>query len=366
MPSDHTSTPTVPGHAYGVPLWDIAVGVSCLVAALTQASVRYFRLLVGSAELHPDAALVWRPLARAVLDGAPLYVDPATDNKPPLFEFLNVLVATTDAYAFTFLLCVALSNGLVAILLYRLFARRSMRATGAIAAGLFLLALPFVKGHAINVRSLAVCAFFVALSLRRPALRGTAAAASVLLSQYLVFGVPVVVWLGLRRRAETGSPDRSARAWVGRFAAAGAGLALGIFGAVLALWGWPSLVGSVYWSSGLAQRYFTAYGPSIWVGTRAWTSYTLELLTRLSPLLALSVGGAVAVLARRVPTLERPRLDDERRVLGRFVLGSAGLFGALLFVRPYDTYWLYSLPWVSALAALGVRTAAGEVVRRSA
>ncbi|SFG91668.1 hypothetical protein SAMN04488063_3288 [Halopelagius inordinatus] len=354
MPSDSTSAPTLPGHAHDVPLRDVVLGVSFLAATLTQASVRYFRLLVGSVDPHPDAALVWRPVAKAVLDGAPLYVEPATDNKPPLFEFLNVLLATTDAYQFAFLSCVALANGLSAVLLYRLFARSSMRTTGAVAAGAFLLALPLVKGHAINVRSFAVCAFFVALTLRRPGLRGAAAAASILFSQYLVFGVPVVVWYGLHRRQQR----RSVRTWFVRFAVAGGSLVLVTYGAVLVLWGVPSFVGSVYWSTGLAQNYFTAYGPSVWVGVRAWRVYTLELVTRLSPLLLLSAGGAAAVLARCVPPSKR---DGERRALQRLVLGSACLFGAFLFVRPYDTYWLYSLPWVAALAAFGLRTAADAV-----
>lgn len=361
MPSAQRSTRTLSGHVHEVPLRDIAFGVALLVTTLTHASVRYFRLLVGGTSLHPDADIVWQPVARDVLDGAALYLEPATDNKPPLFEFLNVLVASTDAYAFTFLLCVALANGVSAVLLYRLFARRSMRTTGAVAASIFVLALPLVKGHAINARSFAVCAFLAALSLRRPGLRGVAVTAAILCSQYLVFGVPVVLWRGLWV-----DPRKSVRTWAVRFAVAGGSLVVAAYGTVLVLWGWPSFVGSVYWSTGLAENYFTAYGPSIWVGQRAWRVYTLELVTRLSPLLVPAVGGAAAVIARRVPTSGRPGDPCGRCDLQRLVLGASVLFGALLFVRPYDTYWLYSLPWLAALAAFGLRTAAREIERFAA
>lgn len=328
---------------------DVVFGVGLLVLTVAQASVRYFRLLIGDTSLHPDAELVWRPLAQAVHSGSALYVEPAVDNKPPLFEFLNILVAATDAYTFTFLLAVALVNGLSACLLYHLFVRHRMWRTGAVAATVFVLVVPLVSGHAVNVRSFAVCAFLVALSTRRAAVVGIAMAVAVLFSQYLVFGIPVACWWALCGRPQPASNRR----WLKRFFAALACVVAGAYGAVLAVWGWPSFAGSLYWSVGIAGEYFTAYGPSVWVGQRAWRIYTLGILARLWPLLILTAVGARAVIGKHVPTPDRA--GARCRQLLSLITGAAGIFGVLLFVRPYETYWLYPLPWFAALSAIGLR-----------
>ena len=350
MPSSEPSTQLLQRHGYPTPYREIAFGVVLLVLTVAQASVRYFRLLTGDTMLHPDARLVWQPLARAVRNGAALYVDPAVDNKPPLFEFFNILVAVTDAYAFTFLLCVALANGLSAVLLYHLFVRNGMQRTGVLAATGFVLVVPLVNGHAVNVRSFAVCAFLFALSVRRAELAGTASAVAVLFSQYLVIGVPVVWWWVLHDRTEY----VSLRRWMIRFAVPAVGIVAAAYGAVLVIWGWPSFVGSLYWSLGVAEQYFTAYGPSLWVGQRAWRVYTFALVGRLWPFLLLALAGAVAIVTKRA-TLPDGGGTKHGRLLS-LVGGAAGLFGALLFVRPYETYWLYSLPWFAGLAAVGLRT----------
>lgn len=340
---------------------DAAFGICLLVFTVGQASVRYFRILTGAADLHPDARLVWRPLARAVRDGATLYVPPATDNKPPLFEFLNVAVGLTDAYTFTFLLLVALANGVSAVLLYRLFVRHGMWRAGVLAATGFVLVVPVVAGHAINVRSFAVCAFLCALSVRSAELGGTATAVAALFSQYLVLGALVAYWW----RGHVRTDERVTSRWLLRFVAAAVATCAVAYGAVLAAWGWPAFVGSLHWSIGSAGRYFTAYGPSVWVGQRAWLIYMADRVRWLWPFLLLVLVGGVAVLAGRVPGPTRTNASSATMEFQRMLVGAGTLFGSLLFVRPYETYWLYALPWFAGLAALGLRTAGAALTAES-
>jgi hypothetical protein len=225
---------------------------------------------------------------------------------------------------------------------------------GALAAAGFVVAVPLVSGHAINVRSFAVCAFLFALSVRRAELCGTATAIGILFSQYLVLGIPIVWWWALRAQTQRRLQWR----WVLRYVAAGIGVALVSYGSVLVIWGWPSFLGSLYWSIGVAEQYFTAYGPSVWIGQRAWTIYTVRLVSQLWPLLVLAVVGGVAVGTGRVPSTVPFHTDRSQGALFRLSSGSAVLFGGLLLVRPYDTYWMYSLPWLAVLAATGIRAIA--------
>lgn len=322
---------------------EVTFAVGLLSLSLIIASIRYFRLLVGSTEIHPDARLSWRPLATAVLDGVPLYLPPATDNKPPLFEFVNILVMETGSYVFVFLVLVSLLNGLSAVLLFRFFAQQDRRAVGAVAAAVFLVAVPVVRGHSINVRSFAVCGFLAALCLSRPSHRGGALAAGALCSQYLVFGVPFVVYDSLLS-------GRSLQTSLRGIVAAGVAVVAATYGALLAVWGWPSLRASLYWSAGVAGEYFTAYGPSVWIGERAWVTYTSSMLGRTWPLLVVAAVGAVVLGSRLV--------RGEASYEERFTLGATFVFGSLLLVRPYTTYWMYSLPWIAALAAFGIQGAA--------
>ncbi|WP_227377285.1 hypothetical protein [Haladaptatus halobius] len=96
-------------------LVDLALlGIGC-----SEALVRYLRILTAQTSPHPDMTTMWRPVAEAVLAGAPPYLTAPVDNKPPLFEYLNLAVAATNRYLVVFLLLVGLANGAVAYLLWR-------------------------------------------------------------------------------------------------------------------------------------------------------------------------------------------------------------------------------------------------------
>lgn len=110
------------------------------VLCFGKAAVRYVQ--VGSPEdLFFDAREVWYPLSQAVLAGERLYVD-VPDNKPPLFQFLNLGVAATDAYVPTFLFLLGLANLATAVLVYRWYASHDDPGVDVLAAFLLVLALP--------------------------------------------------------------------------------------------------------------------------------------------------------------------------------------------------------------------------------
>ena len=303
---------------------------------------RLLRLEAGRATVHPDVRLVWRPLARSVARGAALYTPGVTDNKPPLFELVNVLAYLSESYLVVLTLAVGLVNGVAATCLWRACAVRGHPRVGGLGALLFLWTLPLVNGAAINVRSFTVAALLLALVSRRPLARGLPVGCALCISQHAVFAAPVVAYDGYRCAGRS-------RAWVGRFLVGLLGVVIAAFGTVFAVWGLPSLLGAVHATVGAAGPYLLAYGPSAWVSTATWTLATVRMHLRLWVVLAFSLWGGWRV---------------RRRATRASTWGPAHLLLALLValsvplvVRPFVTYWVYPLPAVSVLAAVGIRAA---------
>jgi hypothetical protein len=311
-----------------------------LAAGLFGGLRRLARLSTGEVSLHPDLRLVWSDLAAAVASGTPLYTGVAVDNKPPLFELLNVGAYLTGEYVLALVLLVALANGLAAAFLWQAAAVRGHSRTGALAALLFLLALPLVDGTVVNVRSLAVAGTLFALATRSPTSRGVGVACAVLCSQHAVFALPVVAYDGY---VEAGRSRR----WLGRFLVTGALVTTLVYGAVLTVWGWPSLVGAVRATVGSAAPYLLSYGPSVFVSTGTWWRYTLRMHLQLWVVLALSLWGlGRAIVAMR----DRPLTAWGTPHLLVALLVASSL---PLVVRPFVTYWLYPLPAIALLGAFG-------------
>ena len=311
-------------------------------AGLLAGVARLLRLSAGRATVHPDVRLAWRPLARAVAAGTPLYTAGAMDNKPPLFELLNVLAYLSDGYLVALTLAVGLANGVAATCLWRACAVRGHARVGGLGALVFLWTLPLVNGAAVNVRSFAVAALLFALVSDRPVARGLGVGCALCVSQHAVFAAPVVAYDGYRAAGR-----RSA--WVGRFLLGLSGVVLAAFGTVFVVWGAPSLAGAVRATVGTAGPYLLAYGPSAWISTATWTLATLRMHLRLWVLLAFALWGGwlVGAAVRRA----------DRWGPAHLALALLVALGLPLAVRPFVTYWLYPLPVVSLLAAVGIRAA---------
>lgn len=313
---------------------------------LLQTMNRYLRISMGVQRPHTDVRCCWRPFAEGVLAGNPIYVRPVVDNKPPLFELLNVAVAATGRYLFVFLLLVGLANAAIGILVWRVGAQRSHSRAGLLAGVLFLASVPITGGMVVNVRSFAIAGILLSLTLSHPVARGVAVAAAGLFSQHAVFAIPAVAYDRIRE-----FDRRRQLRWLGLYALSGVGLVAASFAFVYAVWGWESLQGGLFWTFLVAGRYATnPTVPSLIGDTQGWFLqhyfFSLRHLTVLIP--AVIVGYVAATEA-----------DPKRfvRSTNGLVL-TAGLLALSmsvpLFVRAYRAYWLYPMPFLALLAALGI------------
>lgn len=311
--------------------------------ALLQVIHRYTQLSRPSVGLHPDVTSAWQPVAEAVFAGVPLYAPGATDNKPPLFEFLNLAAYATDHYVLVFLLLVGLANGAVAVLVWQRCRQCGAHRVGLIAAVSYLGVLPAIDGTTINARTFAMVGVLAALVARRPVVRGVALAAGALCSQYVLLALPLVALDGMR-----GRQSRSRCRWLWRFGVATAVTVAAGFVAPGIIWGPAATVDAVHWSVGRAPGYVLEHGPSAATLPWAWVRLLLGMHVQLLGVLSFGIVGLVVCLRRT--------LRGHHWGLHQLGLGLAGLLGLPLLVRPFPTYWLYPLPGIAILAALGLRT----------
>ncbi len=316
-----------------------------LLLGILETLSRYFRILYSTQQPHVDVRCCWRPLANAVLAGKPIYIRPVVDNKPPLFELLNVTIASTGQYLLVFFVLLGVVNACSAILLWRICADRGAARVGLIAGVLFLTSVPATGGTVVNVRSFAIAGILLALWVEHPLARGAIVAAAGLFSQHAVFAVPALAYDRLRYL------DRdSSLQWLARFVAGGVGVLAVSFGFVYVVWGAQSFQGALYWSFGAAEKYTTnPVVPSVIGDTHRW----MEALYH----------GVIKHLFLIVPATIIVHLAATERGSNRVIRSTNAplvttTFLALsmsipLLVRAYRAYWLYPLPFLALLASIG-------------
>lgn len=320
----------------------VPVAVALFSIGLLEALVRLLRIEFGEMSPHTDVTTTWRPFARETLSGTPLYLADVADNKPPLFEYLNLAISLTDNYLAVFLVVVGLVNGGIAYLLWRTHAERGHHAVGVAVGVVFLSAVPLVRGHAVNVRTFMLAGVLLAVRFRSAIASGVAIAVAGLMSQYAVFALLGIAFDRLRRL-----PRTQWSGWLSRFAlAAGTAVSLCYFSVYL-IWGEASLLASIHWSVSSAERYVFDWTPSLWSGTTTWVRLHIEMMGRLAVLLVL---GAVGTLY----TVRGSFLDSHQQRLNERAMLFLGVFSVPLFVRPFPTYWLYPLPWLATLSTTGL------------
>ncbi|WP_227355627.1 hypothetical protein [Haladaptatus salinisoli] len=323
----------------------LAVPVFLLVGIYGTAD-RYVRILAGTQQPHVDVRCCWRPLAEAVLAGQPIYVRPAVDNKPPLFELLNVAVAATGRYLLVFFLLVGLANALSAILLWRICARRGASHVGLVASLLFLVSVPAAGGIVVNVRSFAVAGILLSWYVRNPTGRGAAVAVAALFSQHAVFAIPALVYDRVRELDR-----RSGVRWTTAFALGGSSVVAATFAFVYVVWGSQSFYGAVYWTVGVAGKYATnPVVPSLVGDTDRWLS---ALYREGMKHLILLVPAAIAVQLALTDRGRERLIPSSNAPLVVTTTLLALSMTVPLFVRAYRAYWLYPLPFLALLASLG-------------
>ena len=316
------------------------VAIGLFVLALFQSVEQLARAVIGRNDLWSDAANVWLPLAEQVAAGTPLYVGGAVDNKPPLFQYLNLAVFETGHYVVVFYVLVGVANAAAAWLLYRWVSEFAQRETAAVAALLFVAALPVLNGTIINVRSFALVFVLLAVQARRAGVQGSFMAIAGLFSQYAVFGIPALLWY----RHATGRLD--ARQFV-TFCGAGL-LAVVMSFLPLLWWGVPSVVGGFEWSFFAASDHLTQNDVlNPWLSPMDWAAKLAQVAEELFYLLV-----PAALYALRVVTSRGRGGKAVDLALVAFVALYALSFG----VKSLRYYWLLLLPFLATLAALEVET----------
>lgn len=316
-----------------------------LLIGVLETMNRFLRISAGVQQTHIDVRCCWRPLAEAVLAGKPIYVRPAVDNKPPLFELLNVAVAATGRYLLVFLLLVGLANAATAILLWKICDQRNASRVGLVAGGLFLASVPVAGGLVVNVRSFAVAGILLSLSTTKPTARGATIAAAGLFSQHAVFAIPALAYDRIRHL------EHSQRVrWLGVFALSGLGVVAAAFGTVYAVWGAESLQGAFYWTFGAAQKYTTnPEVPSLIGDTSGWA---MALYREGVRHLVVLVPAAIVVQLALSESKPKRLLRSTNAPLVTAALLALSM-SIPLFVRAYRAYWLYPFPFLALLASIG-------------
>lgn len=321
------------------------IALGFVLLGILETLIRYFRIVAGNQRTHVDVRCCWKPLADAVLAGKPIYVRPAVDNKPPLFELLNVAVAATGEYLLVFFVLIGIANACSAILLWQICAERNASRVGLMAGLLFLSSVPATGGTVINVRSFAIAGILLSLWVKDPFARGAIVAAAGLFSQHAVFAIPVLAYDSIS------ALDRDSRLQcLSKFVVGGVGVVAISFAFVYAVWGATSFDGALYWSFGAAKKYTTnPVVPSLIGDTSRW--------------MAALYRGSIKHLFLIVPAIIVVQLAATERGLKRMLRSTNAplvttAFLALsmaipLFVRAYRAYWLYPLPFIALLASIG-------------
>jgi len=286
-----------------------------------------------------DARTVWRPLAREVLyEGQPLFGPDQYENKPPLWQFLNLAVEYVGPYYLLFYTLTGVAHGVAAFGIYAWARRYGEARLGALAALLFLASVHAGFMARIDPRPYAAALTFAALLSSRATVAGASLAAATTMIQYAFFAVPVVIWRAVRDR-----PRREMAWWIAKFGVAGVAVAVVVFGAVGVVWGTTALKYAVRYTVFMTADYTTTHSilivPVRVVGGHA--AWTTELYAVVIP----------ATLAIATLLADGP---DWRSARGE----SALLAGSLMLpfvIRPHGMYWYSPLPFLAVLAAFGLR-----------
>lgn len=295
----------------------------------------------GQTQFFIDARGVWKPLGENVLrNGAPLYGINQWDNKPPVWQFLNLAVTASGFYYLVFYSLVGLAHGIGAYLLFVWVRSYENRRIGLVSALLFLGSVPAVFAARINPRPFAEVLILIAVitSTRSGVVSGATLAVATNLSQFSVLATPVVLWHGTRGE----SRDNQIR-YILKFG--GAALAVGVlaFAPVAIVWGTDALVYAIQYSVLSIGSYGST--SSVVVSPLYTISGHVAHFTRIYYLIFPAIVGILSFFRS-----DRQWTD----ILGQSILYSAVLL-LPLFVRPGGIYLYPPLPFIAVLATIGLQ-----------
>jgi hypothetical protein len=308
--------------------------------ALLQIVVPIVFVVIDGRPLQGNARNVWFPMAETVFDGDDLYLD-QWDNKPPLFQFLNLAVYSTGAYVPAFFLLLGAANGLTAVLIWRFCRYFEQSTVGLIAAIIFLGTLPIANGLQIDPRQFANVALFVALLTSRALIAGVAIAVAGLFTQFSVLAIPVVLLVARLR-------DRLTGRWFVTFGLAGVATVGLSFAAVSMVWGPTAAEAGFRYSFFSFSQYVGGYverGIGLLGSPIGWGFYQYDLVvTNVFWVVLIIVG-----LTTLVNSTSR-----RRRNLVLVSVVATVLLMLPRVIRSGNVYLMLPLPFISILAAFGL------------
>lgn len=312
-----------------------------LVGILEMAQYAFDKLYFGR-ELVGDVTDVWLPFANSVLAGGAPYLA-HWDNKPPLFQFVNIAAAESGQYVLVFYLTMGLTNGVAAVFLWRLCRRYGYERIGTVAAVVFIAALA-TASFRINPRQYATVFILLALLTSSAVRSGVAIAAAGLFSQFSVFAIPAVVWLRYR------SNDFTTQ-WFGIFVLAGLGIVIAVFSVVAAVWNVDAAVTGFQYSFLASGEYVGGYGGreiSLYADPVGWVYNTYQILRDWGwGVIAIgALAGSVVVFTRRI--------YNHSGFGVAMILATIGL-AFQMTIRPAPVYALAWLPFASVLAVIAAK-----------
>lgn len=315
------------------------------VAVLLTARQAHIILTTGET-IAGNVRHIWYPFARHVLGGGVPYVG-FWDNKPPVFQLVNVIAATTGslpAYIMVFYLLIGLANGVTAVGLWELTSRYQHRTVGLLAAILYVLLIPEV-GYQIDPRQLANALVLVAFLVPSPVTAGVATALAGLTTQYAVLLIPAIALFHLARR----DGDRQTIIhWLIIYAGTGLAVVGAVFAVIGLLWGPAAALGGfemTFLRVGNYSRRMGSFNFEVLVNP---FQFTLTVLWPAVNSILLQFAALLGIAACLWNTYQHRDPVYLAPVLGFY--GAA----AALFIRSAGIYYVLILPFALFLAILGL------------
>jgi len=297
--------------------------------------VYFLRLKFGKTTLSPDVRTVWHPLAKSIIEGQVLYVD-VWDNKPPLFEYINIAVEATGYYIPVFFLLIAIANAATAFGIYYFASNYTGPGVASIAGIGFLVGIPATHGFILNVRSLSLPFIIAGLITSRSAYRGVFAGLAGLISQYSALALLIYI-------AHDFVTNRASIRREGKMILISVIVVAVGYLSLLLIWGPSAMIQGVETTVFSAGDYATTTKRGVVENPLRWSGWLLfaasKLLFLLLPALAaLGVGY---------------RSESDKELIQVATVGTVSLWLPIL-VNNLLVYWVFPLPFISLLAAVGL------------
>lgn len=316
-----------------------------MAVAMMQMLFVYFQKHVRSIrEPAGNVVNVWQPFVKEVVAGGQLYIA-HWDNKPPLFQFVNIFAELTGSYHLTFYVLLGIANGIGVLLLWRVTDRYTTYGVGLIAAFLWLSILPTVSTQ-IDPRQFALLFIFAALLVESPFLAGVSIATGGLFAQFTAFAIPGVLLVRLYDTRDFGTAGLTVKR-VGIFMLGATLMTIGVYLSVALLWSTEAAITAIEYTIFDAGSYVNQYnerGLSLFGDPIAWVYKEYRLLSQRH----LEIGG---LLVGTVAILKGVARIDQSIGYGFIVIA----IGLLLqtTVRTAPIYGLLWIPFALIITSIG-------------